>query len=50
MDQPSAFRGLKGAFALAVLIVLGMVGNYFKFTLFFNADLIFGSIFAMLAL
>jgi PAS domain S-box-containing protein len=33
-----------------VLIVAGLAGNHFKFTLFFNADFIFGSIFAMLAL
>ena len=45
-----AIPGVKGAFALAGLIALGMLGNYFKFTLFFNADFIFGSIFAMLAL
>jgi PAS domain S-box-containing protein len=42
--------GLKGAALLAALILLGMLGNHFKFTLFFNADFIFGSIFAMLAL
>ena len=35
---------------LALLIVAGMAGNWFTFTLFFNVDLIFGSIFALLAL
>lgn len=32
------------------MIVAGLAGNYFKFSIFFNIDFIFGSIFAMLAL
>ena len=32
------------------LIAAGLAGNYFKFSLFLNIDLLFGSIFAMLAL
>ena len=40
-------RGLGGALAL---LALGLLGNHFPFTLFYNADLIFGGIFAMLAL
>ena len=32
------------------LIVAGLAGNYFKFSLFLNIDFLFGSIFAMLAL
>jgi len=39
-----------GWLTLLLLILLGLAGNYFKFTLFFNADFIFGSIFAMVAL
>jgi len=35
---------------LVLLIAVGMAGNWFKFTLFFNVDLIFGSIFALLVL
>ncbi|WP_236019099.1 PAS domain S-box protein [Geomonas propionica] len=32
------------------LVILGLAGNYFKFTIFLNIDFLFGSIFAMLAL
>jgi diguanylate cyclase (GGDEF)-like protein/PAS domain S-box-containing protein len=32
------------------LVAAGLLGNYFKFALFLNIDLLFGSIFAMLAL
>ena len=35
---------------LLALIFTGLAGNYFKFPIFFNADYLFGSIFAMLAL
>ena len=35
---------------LAGLIVAGLAGNYFKFSLFLNIDFLFGSVFAMLAL
>ena len=35
---------------LITFIVVGLAGNYFKFPLFLNIDLLFGSIFAMLAL
>ena len=35
---------------LIAFIVAGLAGNYFKFPLFLNIDLLFGSIFAMLAL
>ncbi len=35
---------------LTALVAAGMLGNWFKFTLFFNVELIFGSIFALLAL
>ncbi|MDR3670249.1 MAG: HAMP domain-containing sensor histidine kinase [Holophaga sp.] len=38
------------ALALVALIAVGMAGNYFKFSVFFNIDFIFGSIAAMLAL
>ncbi|WP_051321486.1 hybrid sensor histidine kinase/response regulator [Chrysiogenes arsenatis] len=41
---------LKNKIGLFVIFVLcGLAGNWFKFTLFFNVDLIFGSIFAFLA-
>lgn len=33
-----------------VLIALGLAGNYFKFTIFFNVDFVFGSIFALIIL
>jgi hypothetical protein len=33
-----------------ILTALGVAGNYFKLTLFFNVDFIFGSIFTMLAI
>jgi PAS domain S-box-containing protein len=50
-DQPSKGWGsLRSAWVLVGLIAAGLAGNYFKFTLFFNADFIFGSIFAMLVL
>lgn len=32
------------------LVVLGLMGNYFKYPIFLNIDFLFGSIFAMLAL
>lgn len=32
------------------LTALGLAGNYFKFTIFFNVDFIFGSIFALIIL
>jgi signal transduction histidine kinase/CheY-like chemotaxis protein len=35
---------------LLALIGAGLAGNYFKFPIFFNADFLFGSIFALLAL
>lgn len=35
---------------LLTMIAAGLAGNYFKFTIFFNIDFLFGSIFAMLAL
>lgn len=35
---------------LLFLIIAGLVGNHFRFPLFFNIDFMFGSIFAMLAL
>ncbi|WP_328747504.1 PAS domain S-box protein [Geomonas anaerohicana] len=35
---------------LLLLIVAGLAGNYFKFSIFLNIDFLFGSIFAMLAL
>jgi PAS domain S-box-containing protein len=46
----STARGLRGACLLAALVLAGMAGNYYKFTMFFSADFVFGSIFAMLAL
>lgn len=36
--------------ALLALALLGLMGNYFKYPIFFNIDFLFGSIFAMLAL
>lgn len=41
---------LCGIPSLILLIIAGLAGNYFKFTLFLNVDFIFGSIFSMLAL
>jgi hypothetical protein len=35
---------------LLALILVGVAGNHFRFTLFFNIDFLFGSIFALLAL
>ncbi|WP_224983428.1 PAS domain S-box protein [Geomonas agri] len=35
---------------LAALILAGLAGNYFNFSIFLNIDFLFGSIFAMLAL
>ena len=35
---------------LLLLTALGLAGNYFRFTIFFNVDFIFGSIFAIIAL
>lgn len=34
----------------AALVLAGLAGNYFKFSLFLNIDFLFGSIFSMLAL
>jgi signal transduction histidine kinase len=48
--EAPAWRGGAGVLVLAALIAAGMAGNYFKYNLFYNADFIFGSIFAMLAL
>ena len=49
-EQVLPLFSLKGVGVFVLLIALGMAGNHFKFTLFFNADLVFGSVFAMLAL
>lgn len=47
----SLFRSrLQAFFAYVGLLVFGFVGNLFKYTLFFNVDVLFGSIFSMLAL
>lgn len=40
----------KQTLTLLLLTALGLAGNYFKFTIFFNVDFIFGSIFAIIAL
>jgi len=45
-----ALSRLHRALALAALVAAGLAGNYFGFTLFANADFVFGSIFSMLAL
>ena len=51
MAQGTGARApIKEWFLLAALVVAGLAGNHFKFPIFFGADLIFGSIFAMLAL
>ncbi len=47
---PPPLRGLGGALALGVLIAAGLAGHHFTFSIFFGADFIFGSIFALLAL
>lgn len=52
-ELPKANTLLSPKFAsplLLALIVVGLAGNYFKFSIFLNLDFIFGSIFAMLAL
>jgi signal transduction histidine kinase/DNA-binding NarL/FixJ family response regulator len=41
---------LKKGAALLTLIILGILGNHFKFQLFLNVDFIFGSIFAFIIL
>ena len=41
-----AFTGLR----MALLVALGLLGNYARFPIFLNIDFLFGSIFAMLAL
>jgi len=43
-------KAIRRALGLVVLGVLSLVGNYFKLPLFFDVDLIFGSIAAVIAL
>ncbi len=46
----NSHNSLLQQFLLVALILAGLAGNYFKFSLFLNIDLLFGSIFAMLVL
>ena len=45
--MPAYLRELS---CFALLVGLGLLGNYFKYPLFLNIDFLFGSIFAMVAL
>ena len=46
----AAAGGWRGLLTLVALILAGMVGNYFQFTIFHTADFVYGSVFAVLAL
>ncbi|MBU4080157.1 diguanylate cyclase [Rhodoferax sp.] len=49
LSRGEARRSISSLWLLP-LIALGLAGNYFRFPLFLNIDLLFGSIFALLAL
>jgi PAS domain S-box-containing protein len=48
-DRGLQFQG-RNVLLFLVLVACGIAGNYFKFTIFFNIDFVFGSIFALIIL
>jgi len=50
MKTPDRVSKAQNTIILLALIALGLMGNYFKFTIIFNVDFVFGSIFALIIL